>query len=57
MQIIHFFALLAILYIIHFFINTTENFTVLDQKSKQCSREAINSAYKEYIFTGPQFIR
>ena len=57
-NIIHFFALLAILYFVFFMSSCIkDHFGVsLPQKTKQCSKDDINNAYKEYIFTGPKQI-
>lgn len=58
MEIIHFFYLLAILYLISYIIDKKDHFGIISyQKTKQCSKDEINKAYKEYIFGSPQFMR
>lgn len=53
MEIIYFFALVALLYVLLYITKQTENFI----NQKQCSREEINNAYKEYVFTSPFLLR
>lgn len=50
-NILHFFALLAILYFLFFMTDyATDHFMI----TRQCSKDDINNAYKEYIFTSPK---
>jgi hypothetical protein len=58
MEIIQFFYLLAILYAISYIIdNSNKKKEGFSQKTKQCSKNEINNAYKEYIFSSPQYVR
>lgn len=56
--ITHFFALIGILCVLSYIsdlINKKDHF--VNQKSKKCSKEEINNAYRQYIFETPKFIR
>lgn len=57
-NIIDLITLTVILYFLLYISNNKDHFGVsLPQKTKQCSKDDINNAYKEYIFETPKFIR
>ena len=53
--------LVALLFVIYFFINIKETFdqlkTTEKESTKDCSQRAINAAYNDYLFGGVKFIR
>ena len=54
-----FIILLVILFVLHYLSKMfkKDNFDgTITKKTKQCSRDEINSAYKEYIFSSPPYI-
>jgi hypothetical protein len=58
MEIIQFFYLLAILYVISYLMdNYNKKKEGFSQKSKKCSKDEINNAYEEYLFNTPKFVR
>lgn len=61
MEITYFFILVIILFMLFYITNNKkikETFDgIIYQKTKQCSKDEINKAYKEYIFSTPKFIR
>lgn len=50
--------LVALLFMIYFFMNLKETFDQLkEEPSRDCSQKAINTAYNDYVFGGVKFIR
>lgn len=53
--------LVALLFMIYFFMNIKETFDQLKEdkapKTKECSQQSVNTAYNDYIFGGAKFVR